>query len=67
MTIDEDKFHVYMLPSMISVEINVGIAMNAKGGYCWIMLSLMKKDLCQRIDVDVKGLIVDVKGLMSKD
>jgi hypothetical protein len=44
MTIDEEKFHVYMLPSMICVDINVGIAINAKGGYYWIMLSLMPKN-----------------------
>jgi hypothetical protein len=35
---------VYMFPSMIGVDINVGIAINAKGGYCWITLSLMPKD-----------------------
>jgi hypothetical protein len=44
MTIDEEKFHVYMFPSMISVDINVGISINAKGGDCWIMFSLMPKD-----------------------
>jgi hypothetical protein len=26
---------------VIGVEINVGIAINAKGGDCWIMFSLM--------------------------
>jgi hypothetical protein len=41
---NEEKFHVYMLPSMIGVDINVGIANNAKGGDCWIMLSLMSKE-----------------------
>jgi hypothetical protein len=46
MTIDEEQFHVYMLPSMIGVDINVGIAINAKGGDCWIMLSLMSKEQC---------------------
>jgi hypothetical protein len=44
MTIDEEKCLVYMLPSMIGVDINVGIAINAKGGDCWIMLSFMPKD-----------------------
>jgi hypothetical protein len=42
--IDVEKCLVYMLPSMIGVEINVGISINAKGGYCWIMFSLMSKD-----------------------
>jgi hypothetical protein len=37
MTIDEEHFHVYMLPSMIGVDINVGVAINAKGGDCCIM------------------------------
>jgi hypothetical protein len=32
-----------MLTSMIGVDINVGIAINAKGKDCWIMLSLMPK------------------------
>jgi hypothetical protein len=32
---------LYMLTSMTCVDINVGISINAKGGYCWIMLSLM--------------------------
>jgi hypothetical protein len=44
MTIDVEKFLFYMLPSMIGVDINVGISINAKGGDCWIMLSLMPKD-----------------------
>jgi hypothetical protein len=44
MTIDEEKCHFYMFPLMIGVEINVGISSNAKGGYCWIMLSLMSKE-----------------------
>jgi hypothetical protein len=44
MTIDEEKFHVHMLPSMIVVNINVGIAINAKGGDCCIMLSIMSND-----------------------
>jgi hypothetical protein len=44
MTIDEEQCHVYMLLCMIGVEINVDIAMNAKGGVCWIMLSLISKD-----------------------
>jgi hypothetical protein len=44
MTIDVEQCIVYMLPSMIGVDINVGVAINAKGGYCWIMLSLMPKD-----------------------
>jgi hypothetical protein len=44
MTIDVEKCLVYMFPSTIGVDINVGIAINAKGGYCWIMLSLMPKD-----------------------
>jgi hypothetical protein len=26
---------------LIGVDINIGIAINAKGGDCWIMLSLM--------------------------
>jgi hypothetical protein len=30
-----------MLTSMIGVDINVGISINAKGGDCRIMLSLM--------------------------
>jgi hypothetical protein len=41
MTIDVEQCLVYMLPSMIGVDINVGIAINAKGGDCWIKLSLM--------------------------
>jgi hypothetical protein len=44
MTIDEDQSYVYMFPSMIGVDINVGISINAKGRDCWIMLSLMSKD-----------------------
>jgi hypothetical protein len=32
-----------MLTSMIGVDINIGIAINAKGEDCWIMLSLMPK------------------------
>jgi hypothetical protein len=44
MTIDVEKFPIYMFPSMIGVDINVGISINAKGGDCWIMLSLMLKD-----------------------
>jgi len=43
MTIDEEQFHVYMFQSMIGVDINFCISINAKGGYCWIMLSLMTK------------------------
>jgi hypothetical protein len=43
MTIDVEQFLVYMLPSMIGVDINVGIVINAKGGDCWIMFSLMSK------------------------
>jgi hypothetical protein len=45
---------------MIGVDINVGIAINAKGGDCWIMLSLMSNDLFQMINVNElmsKGLI----------
>ena len=43
LTIDEEACLVYMLTSIlvIGVDINVGIAINAKGGDCWIMLSLM--------------------------
>jgi hypothetical protein len=44
MTIDVEKFFVYMFPSIIGVDINVGISTNAKGGDCWIMLSLMSND-----------------------
>jgi hypothetical protein len=44
MNIDVAQFVVYMLPSMIGVDINVGISINAKGGDCWIMLSLISKD-----------------------
>jgi hypothetical protein len=44
MNIDVDKCLVYIFPSMIGVDINVGIAINTKGGDCWIMLSLMPKD-----------------------
>jgi hypothetical protein len=44
MTINVEKCLVYMLPSMIGVDINVGIVINAKGGDCWIMLSLIPKD-----------------------
>jgi hypothetical protein len=44
MTIDVEKCLVYMLSSMIGVDINVGISINAKGGDCWIMFSLMPKD-----------------------
>jgi hypothetical protein len=43
MTIDVEKCLVYMLTSMIGVDINVGIAINAKEGDYWIMLSLMPK------------------------
>jgi hypothetical protein len=43
MTIDVEKCLAYMLTSMIGVDINVGIAINSKGGDCWIMLSLMPK------------------------
>jgi hypothetical protein len=43
MTIDVEQCLVYMFPSMIRVDINVGIAINVKGGDCWIMLSLMPK------------------------
>jgi hypothetical protein len=65
MTIDEEQCHVYMLPSMIGVDINVGIAINAKGGYCWIMLSLMSKEQCLVIvivDVVIDGscIVIDV-------
>jgi hypothetical protein len=56
MPIDVDQCLVYMLPPMIGVDIDVGISINAKGGDCWIMLSLMPKDSCQRIHV---------KGTMS--
>jgi hypothetical protein len=41
MTIDVEKSLVYILTSMICVEINIGMAINAKGGDCWTMLSLM--------------------------
>jgi hypothetical protein len=44
MTIDEDQCHVYMFPSMIGVDINVGISINAKGGDCCIMISLMSNN-----------------------
>jgi hypothetical protein len=44
MTIDVDKFLVYMFPSMLGVDINVGISINAKGRDCWIIFSLMPKD-----------------------
>jgi hypothetical protein len=44
MAIDEENFHVYMFPSMIGVDINVGISINAKGGDYCIMFSLMSKD-----------------------
>ena len=44
MTIDEEKCHVYIFPSMIGVDINVGISINAKGGDCCIMFSLMSND-----------------------
>ena len=44
MTIGVDKCIFYMLPSMIGVDLNVGIAINAKGGDSLIMLSLMPKD-----------------------
>jgi hypothetical protein len=59
MTIDVEKCLDYMFPSMIGVDINVGIAINVKGGDCWIMLSLMPKDLL----IDVKGTM----SCMSKD
>jgi hypothetical protein len=36
---------------MTGVDINVGVAINSKGGDCCTMLSLMSKDLCQRLDV----------------
>jgi hypothetical protein len=42
---------------MISIDINIGISINAKGGDCWIMLSLMSNDLFQ---------MINVKELMSK-
>jgi hypothetical protein len=41
---DVEQFLVYMLSSMTGVDINVGISINAKGGDCWIMLSLMPND-----------------------
>jgi hypothetical protein len=44
MTIDVEQCLVYMFPSIIGVDINVGIAINAKGGDCWIMLSSMSND-----------------------
>jgi hypothetical protein len=44
MDIDEEYFHVQVLPSMIGVDINVGVAINAKGGNCCIVFSLMSKD-----------------------
>jgi hypothetical protein len=44
MPIDVEQCLVYMLPSIIGVDINVGISINAKGEDCWIMLSLMPKD-----------------------
>jgi hypothetical protein len=44
MPIDVEKCFVYMFPSMVGVHINAGIAINAKGGDCWIMFSLMPKD-----------------------
>jgi hypothetical protein len=44
MTIDEEQCHVYMFPSMIGVDMNVGIAINFKGGDFYIMLSLMSND-----------------------
>jgi hypothetical protein len=46
MTINVEKFLFTMFPLMISIDINVGIAINAKGGDCWIMLSLMSKEQC---------------------
>jgi hypothetical protein len=47
---------------MIGVDINVGIAINAKGGDCNIMLSLMSKGLCHS---DVLSLMCEViDGLM---
>jgi hypothetical protein len=44
MTIDVEQCLVYMFTSIIGVDINVGIAINVKGGDYWIMLSLMPKD-----------------------
>jgi hypothetical protein len=44
MTIDVEKCLAYMFSSMIGVDINVGISINAKGGDCWIMFLLMPKD-----------------------
>jgi hypothetical protein len=44
MTIDEDYLHVYMLPSMIGVDINVGISINTNGGDFCIILSLISND-----------------------
>jgi hypothetical protein len=46
MNIDEEQCHVYRLPSVIGVDINAGISINAKGGYCWNMFSLMSKEQC---------------------
>jgi hypothetical protein len=43
MTIDVEKCLVYMLPSIIGVDINVGIAINAKG--------------LDHVVIDVKGLM----------
>ena len=54
---------------VIGVDINVGIAINAKGGDCWIMLSLMPMvwlidviDWCQVIDwlmIDEQCICID--------
>jgi hypothetical protein len=36
-----EKIPILEERALTGVDINVGIAINAKGGYCWIMLSLM--------------------------
>jgi hypothetical protein len=41
--------NVLVLPSMIGVDINVGVSINAKGGDCCTMLSLMSKGLMSSI------------------
>jgi hypothetical protein len=40
---EHEQFHVQVFPSMIGVDINVGVSINAKGGYCCTMFSLMSK------------------------
>jgi hypothetical protein len=51
MDIDEEYFHVQVFPSMIGVDINVGVFINAKGRDCCIVLSLMSRDLFQRVNL----------------